>query len=150
MGQIGPLASYSKAIRQWLANFWQSEGIDSAYRETLNAVLSRMWPSAAEGEEQGGKASLLTLPANCCVALGKDPEAALEVNAAWSLIYAAFSLLDKAEDQEASGELFSPGSGVVTNVTIGFILSASWTLYKLETAQKLSIVAVKPSRCSGT
>lgn len=101
-----------------------------------------MWPSASEGEEQSGKASLLVLPAHCCAALGKDPEAALEVNAAWSLTYAAFYLLDKVEDQEASGELFSPGLGVVTNVTTGFILSASWILYKLETAQKLGNPAI--------
>ena len=142
MGQVDPPTSYSKATRQWLANFWQAENIDPAYRETLSAVLSQMLPSAAEGEEQGGKASLLALPANCCGALGKDPETALEVNAAWSLIYAAFYLLDKVEDQEASGELSSSGPGVVTNVTTGFILSASWILYKLETAQKLSNHAI--------
>jgi geranylgeranyl pyrophosphate synthase len=137
VGQVGPFSDYSKAIQQWLADFWQAENIDPAYRETLSAVLARMWSSAVEAEEQGGKASLLTLPAHCCAALGKDPEAALEVNAAWSLIYAAFYLLDKVEDQEASGELFSSGPGVVTNVTTGFILSASWVLYQLETAQNL-------------
>ncbi len=141
MGQVDSFAYYSKAIQQWLVNFWQAESIDSAYRETLSAVLSRMWPSA-ETEEQERKASLLTLPAHCCAALGKDPKAALEVNAAWSLIYAAFYLLDKVEDQEASSELFSPGPGVVTNVTTGFILSASWILYKLETAQKLGNPAI--------
>jgi geranylgeranyl pyrophosphate synthase len=142
VGQVDQPLSYSEATRQWLANFWQAEKIDLAYRETLSAVLSRMWPSAAEGQEQGGKASLLTLPANCCAAFGKDPGKALEVNAAWSLIYAAFYLLDKVEDQEAAGELFSPDPGVVTNVTTGFILSAGLILYKLETAQKLSNLAI--------
>jgi geranylgeranyl pyrophosphate synthase len=137
VGQVDPFAYYSKAIQQWLADFWQAENIDLAYRETLSAVLARMWSSAVEAEEQDYRASLLTLPAHCCAALGRDPVAALEVNASWSLIYAAFYLLDKVEDREARGERFSSDPGVLTNVTTGFILSASWILYKLGTAQNL-------------
>lgn len=133
-----PFASYSKTIQVWLIDFWQAEDIHPAFRETLTVVLSRMWLSAIEAEEQDRKACLLTLPTNCCSALGKDPQTALEVNAAWSLLYAAFYLLDKVEDQEATGELFSPGPGVVTNVTTGFILSASLVLAKLEAARKLA------------
>lgn len=60
-------------------------------------------------------------------------------NTAWSLLYAAFYLLDKVEDQEANGELFSSSPGIVTNVTTGFILSAGLILSKLELAQKPGI-----------
>lgn len=68
----------------------------------------------------------------CCSALGREPSKALEINAAWALIYAAFYLLDKVEDQEIITAPFSFKSSQLINITTGFILSASSIVSKLD------------------
>jgi len=148
VGVNNPPVVYSRRIQEWVVDFWQAESLDPAYRDMLSIVLTRLWSPVVEAEEQNRKLSLLTLPTICCVALGKDPEFVIETNAAWALVYAAFNLLDKVEEQEASGELFTPSLGVVTNVSTGFLLTANLILSKLITNQKAGVPPISSLQTS--
>ena len=124
-------------IQEWLRKFWLEENQDPAYNAAISTLLSRLWNQPLDCEGQPEQLSLLTLPSFVCSALGGELENALEVNAAWLLLYAAFYVLDKVEDREIDDVLFSGlEENVLINLTTGLILNAELVLSKLAGEEK--------------
>jgi geranylgeranyl pyrophosphate synthase len=121
------------ALRARLSFLWDTIEIDAGYRRALQATLAALLASPAGAKERDDGASPLLLPLLCCDALGGESEAGVAVNAAWALLYAAFYLLDKVEDQEPMPS-FSPvlATGTLLNVTTGLMLGAQLLLARLE------------------
>lgn len=124
-------------VQEWLANFWLEENQDPTYNSAISRVLSSIWNQQADGEGRPQQFGLLNLPCRVCSALGGEFEKALEVNAAWLLLYAASNLLDKIEDQELD-DILSSGleENVLLNLTTGLILNAELVLAKLADEEK--------------
>lgn len=94
-----------------------------------------MWPGKGERIHQD---SLLTLPVMCCLALRGNQEQAIDIAAAWALVYSALYFLDKVEDQETNHEIFSLFQvGEVANVTLELIVCAEELLNSLDYNDKI-------------
>lgn len=137
------ITSPSAGLITWIDRILKEEKIDPIYRDAILHSLSALWSERHPTESKASKFDLLTLPALCCQALGGDALDVLELNIAWSLLYAAFYLLDKVEDSEdipLLNEII--GSGEVTNVATGLIFCAELTLAKLALDQKFDLATM--------
>lgn len=131
-------------IQEWLDKFWLEENQDPAYNTAISTLLSRLWDQPLDYEGRSQEFSLLDLPSLVCSALGGESKRALEVNAAWLLLYAAFYLLDKVEDQEIDDILFSGlEENVLVNLTTGLILNAELVMSKLAGEEKFDPATLK-------
>ncbi|HEY5574894.1 MAG TPA: class 1 isoprenoid biosynthesis enzyme [Anaerolineales bacterium] len=130
-------------IQEWLDKFWLEENPDSAYNAAISTVLSGLWNLQLDCEGQPQQFSLLNLPCVVCSTFGGEWKNAVEVNAAWLLLYAAFYVLDKIEDQEVDN---IPSTGleenVLINVTTGLILNAGLILSKLAGEEKFDLATL--------
>jgi geranylgeranyl pyrophosphate synthase len=112
-------------LKQWLINTWFQNLENSAYNDDLLAVVLQIWPDQVNGTPDSKGYTFLNLPTLCYHSLDETSKAILPVNLSWVLLYAAFYLLDKVEDQETEHALISKyGEGPVTNLTTGLILKA--------------------------
>lgn len=105
---------------------WCLERLDSEYRSALTQALSGL-PGQSTPVEQN-QTGLLNLPSLVCRAVGGEYECLVTISKAWRLLYSAFYLLDKIEDQELSGKLSQYDTGVLTNITTGLIFQAEIAL----------------------
>lgn len=123
----------ASALRARLSFLWDTTEFDADYRRALQATLAALLAPAARAKERDDGASPLLLPFLCCDALGGESEGAVAVNAAWALLYAAFYLLDKVEDQEPiPPPTPALATGTLLNVTTGLMLGAELLLAGLE------------------
>jgi hypothetical protein len=113
-------------LKHWLTSAWFNDDIeDSPYQAALRLLILQLWPKIKENTDGSGTDTFLTVPVLCYRALGGTSNVILPINCAWILLYAAFYLLDKVEDQETGQVLYSPlGVGPLTNLTTGLILNA--------------------------
>lgn len=127
-------------VLERIINFWRAKELDLSYRDALVEILTHLWPTSSGIEGKGSNSQLHILPFLCCRALGGETRAAFAVNAAWSLLYAAFYLLDKVEDQETDDLLFSrTGVNTVTNLTTGLILGAESILFEWASEESIHL-----------
>jgi geranylgeranyl pyrophosphate synthase len=119
-------------FQEWIDEFLLEENQDPAYRAAISTVLSTQLNQDLYCEGQPQPFSLFNLPCFVCSALGGDWQNAIEVNAAWYLLYAAFDLIDKVEDREIN-DILSCGleENVLINVATGLILSAELILARV-------------------
>lgn len=119
-------------LQEWIDEFLLEENQDPAYYAAISTVLSTQLNQDLSCEGQPQPFGLSRLPSLVCSALGGDWQNAIEVNAAWYLLYAAFDLLDKVEDQEINDIRFSGlEENVLINVATGLILSAELILARV-------------------
>lgn len=112
--------------------FWYLKGIDPEYKGYIIRVISEQQsPPRLPGENSSSIRGLRELPGTVCMALGGKKEFAKQLNKAWELVYLAFHILDKIEDQEIDNGLIQYDAGMLTNVTTGLILQAEFILAKL-------------------
>lgn len=115
---------------------WYIERLDSEYRLALTQALSGL-PGQSTPVEQN-QTGVLNLPSLVCKAIGGEFECVVTISKAWRLIYAAFYLLDKIEDQELSGIFSQYDTGVITNITTGLIFQAEIALVNAVVRKELS------------
>lgn len=115
-----------------LDEFWYLKEIDPEYREYIIRVISNQKRHPIVSDDNSSIRGLRELPAFVCMALGGKKEFAKQLNKAWELVYLAFHILDKIEDQEIDNALTQYDVGVLTNVTTGLILQAELILAKLK------------------
>jgi len=118
-------------------DYWDKERLDSKYRSALTRVLSDL-PGLTTSIEQN-QTGVLNLPSQVCKAIGTEVERIVAISTAWRLLYSAFYLLDKIEDQEISGIFSHYDTGVLTNVTTGLILQAEIALVNAVAEKESSI-----------
>lgn len=112
-------------LKHWLTSNWFNDNEGSTYQAALRSLILQLWPGTKENANGSGTDTFLTVPALCYRSLGGTSNVILPINCAWILLYAAFYLLDKVEDQETGQVLYSPlGVGPLTNLTTGLILNA--------------------------
>lgn len=105
----------SSAVRDWIIQFLIAKEPQQVYREALIAVIHNTWPNNGPG--------FILLPGLCSQVLGTQPRQIIPLHAAWAVLYIAYYLLDKIEDEETGHALFSCyGIGTVNNLTTGLIL----------------------------
>jgi len=105
---------------------WKKESLDSKYRSALTQVLSDLTGLPTQIEQD--QAGLLNLPSLVCKAIGTEFEHVVAVSTVWRLLYSAFYLLDKIEDQEIPDILSHYDIGMLINITTGLILQAELAL----------------------
>ena len=114
-----------------LDEFWYLKEIDPEYREYIIRVISNQKRRPIVSDDNSSIRGLRELPTSVCMALGGKKVFAKQLNKAWELVYLAFHILDKIEDQEIDNKLTQYDLGTVTNVTTGLILQAELILAKL-------------------
>lgn len=121
------------ALHERLSFLWNTAEFDAGYQQALQAILAHLLkPTANERGQEKGESPLL-LPHLCCHSLRGEFQSGLTVNAAWVLLYAAFYLLDKVEDEEPIEPLSSQlTTSTLLNATTGLILVAELLLAKLD------------------
>lgn len=138
---VVPVSPPSKDLEQvvgWLNQYWENADFDAGYAGLLRSAVSEMWPLDSGQSSPSFQMRMHTLPLYFCRAFGGSPELGMTINAAWSLLYAAFYLLDKVEDQETDLPIFSEhGIGVVNNLTTGLILVSQSIL--LQAAERAAV-----------
>lgn len=123
------------ALHERVSFLWTTTEIDAGYRQALQAILTHLIKPAVNERGQEKRESPLLLPYLCCRSLRGESQSGLTVNAAWVLLYAAFYLLDKVEDEEST-EPFSSQltTSTLLNATTGLILGAELLLADLDAA----------------
>ncbi len=122
---VPPPAKDLEQVVRWLDQYWENADLDAGYAGLLRSAVSGMWPLDSGQSLPSFRLRMHTLPLYFCRAFGGSPGLGTVINAAWSLLYAAFYLLDKVEDQETDLPIFSEhGVGVVNNLTTGLILAS--------------------------
>lgn len=121
------------ALHERLSFIWTTTQIDAGYRQALQAILTHLLKPAVNERGQEKRESPLLLPYLCCRSLRGESQSGLTVNAAWMLLYAAFYLLDKVEDEEPT-EPFSSQltTSTLLNATTGLILGSELLLAQLD------------------
>lgn len=129
-GSPGPFLSNERG------DVWYIERLDSEYKSALTQALLDL-PGQSNLVEQN-KNGVINLPSLVCRAIGGELECIVTISKAWKLLYAAFYLLDKIEDQELSGIFSQYDTGVLVNITTGLILQAEIALINAVTRKDLS------------
>ncbi len=118
-----------ESLDHWLSSSWFQNIKNLPYQADLRSLILQLWPERKANTNPSKAYTFLNVPALCYRALGGASDVIFPVNCAWILLYAAFYLLDKVEDQETGHILFSHfGGGPLTNLTTGLMLNAGWML----------------------
>lgn len=113
-------------IIQFIKKYWES------LRAWPDFIEAMRIPLPHEDIEPGQNDRWALLPGFCCQAAGGEPEFALEVSAAWMLLYLAGHLIDSVEDGDKIDEIEAlGGSSSAINVANGYFLSAALMLNEL-------------------
>jgi geranylgeranyl pyrophosphate synthase len=111
---------------------WAETGIDTTYREALQALLA---PNPSVNRAAPHSPPLTALPGLCCVAAGGEPQRTEVFTAAWTLLYAALHLLDSVEDGDVPDASWAHWeAGAAINLSTGLLASAGAVLGGLEGA----------------
>lgn len=116
MGQATESVPYtSQAVYACLEQLWSDEKCWPQYAQAMQQNLLLDIET-----EPAQSLSFLHLPGLCCQAAGGEPQQAVNVAVAWTLLYTAAHLLDNVED----GEVVGQAAPTVINAATGLIFTA--------------------------